>query len=72
MKYIYLLVFLLVSGCSSQSLKDQLTDTAIEAITGKDYSRDYAHCPRIKKGCANGNYEEWPQENGKMACACNK
>ena len=30
MKYIYSLAILVLSGCSSRSLKDQLTDTALE------------------------------------------
>jgi len=72
LKYLYLSTILLVSGCSSQSLEEQLTDTAFEAITGKEYSRDSSSCPRIERRCADGNYEEWTQKNGQLACACNK
>jgi hypothetical protein len=72
LKYIYLLVIFVLSGCSSQSLKDHLTDTAFEAVTGKEYSRNSSSCPLIKKKCgANGNYQEWYQDNGKLVCACN-
>jgi hypothetical protein len=72
LKYFYLSTILLLSACSTQSLKDQLTDTALEAITGKEYSRNSSSCPLIKKKCGtNGNYQEWYQDNGKLACACN-
>jgi hypothetical protein len=72
LKYLYLSIVILVSGCSSQSLEEQLTDTALEAITGKEYSRNTASCARIEKRCGtHGNYQEWYQDNGKLACACN-
>jgi len=72
LKYLYLSTVLLVSGCSSQSLEEQLTDTAFEAITGKEYSRDSSSCPRLKQRCGtHGDYQEWYQDNGKIACACN-
>lgn len=72
MKYIYLSFILLLFGCSSQSLEEQLTDTGIEAITGKEYSRNPGSCASIARKCGtHGDYQEWYQENGKLACACN-
>ncbi|MEQ3697156.1 MAG: hypothetical protein ABNH02_09375 [Pseudomonadales bacterium] len=77
MKYFYLSIFILLSGCTSQSLKDEFADAAIEALTGNDYSRNPSSCLAIKQRCgSNGNhqewYQEWYQENGMLACACNK
>ena len=71
MKFIFLVFLLIMSGCSTQSLKEQIADTTFGAITGSDYSRNPASCPRIRMQCAGGNYEEWIQDNGQLACACN-
>jgi len=71
MKYIFLIAILLLSGCSSQSSKDQLADIVFEAVTGKDISRNSASCSELKRRCTGGNYEEWPQQNGQIGCVCN-
>lgn len=73
MKYFYLVCVLLISGCAYHSLEQELQDKTLESITGKNYSRNPASCPRIKQRCGtHGNYQEWYQENGKLACACNE
>ena len=71
MKYLSILFILLLSGCSSQSFNDKVTDQILEQVTGKEYSRNGAQCPSIKRQCTGGKYEEWTQENGQIACACN-
>lgn len=72
MKYLYLLlIILLLSSCSSRALTEQIAEQALEHVTGSDISYNGASCPNIKRSCSHGNYEEWYQENGKLACACN-
>ncbi|WP_334061987.1 hypothetical protein [Alteromonas genovensis] len=71
MKYLSILSMLLLSGCSSQSFKDKATDQIFEQVTGKEYSRNAAQCSSVKRQCTDGQYEEWTQENGQKACACN-
>jgi len=71
MKYLSILFILLLSGCSSQSFKEQVTDQIFEQATGNEYSRNAAQCPSIKRQCSGGKYEEWTKENGQKACACN-
>ena len=49
-----------------------MAEIAIKAIADIDISHSEIQCPRIKNNCsANGNYEEWTQEDGSLACACN-
>ncbi|ALS97033.1 hypothetical protein [Lacimicrobium alkaliphilum] len=71
MKYLFLATALFLSGCASQSIKEQVEDSLFEAATGKDYSRNPAHCERIKRQCAHQDYAQWNQKNGQIACACN-
>ncbi len=71
MKYFSILAIVIISGCSSQSFSDGVTDQILERVTGKDFSRNEAQCPRIKSNCSGGNYEEWILENGETGCACN-
>jgi hypothetical protein len=71
MKYLSISFMLLLSGCSSQSFNDKVTDQIFEQVTGKDYSRNAAQCSSVKRQCTGGKYEEWTQENGKKSCACN-
>ena len=61
---------LFLSGCSSQSFRDSVTDQVFEKVTGTEYSRNGAQCSSVQRQCA-GIYEEWEQENGQKACACN-
>lgn len=72
MKYLYFLILLLISSCSSRSLSEQVVENVFEKITNTDISYNGASCPNVKQACSGGNYEEWFQKNGKMACACNK
>lgn len=72
MKYLPIIFMLLVASCSSTSLKEQVTATTIEAITGSKVTYNGAQCPSIKQRCGTeGTYNEWYQENGRLACACN-
>jgi hypothetical protein len=76
MKYLFLLIFVLISGCSSKSVGHQVFDVAIgkvfEKATNTDVSYNAANCPNVKRTCSHGKYREWFQKNGKKACACNK
>lgn len=67
----FVLLIILLSGCSSQSFTDNLKDQAVEVISGKSFSRNSSSCPTIKSSCPSNKYEEWVQNNGKIACACN-
>ncbi|MFT6207081.1 MAG: hypothetical protein ACJA0T_000985 [Colwellia sp.] len=69
-KVVLFLVIVLISGCSSSSLKEIITSNAIEAVTNKKVSYNGAQCVEIYKHCELDKYEEWLQ-NGKTACACN-
>jgi len=71
MKYLSILLLVLITGCTSQSYSESAADKLLEAITGKEYSRNASQCLRIKNSCQQGSYEEWTLENGKKACACN-
>lgn len=71
MKYFSIILLVVISGCSSQSFSDGVADQVLESVTGKDFSRNAAQCPLIKSQCSDGNYEEWPLENGQTGCACN-
>jgi hypothetical protein len=72
MKYFPLIILLLITGCSSSSLSHKIAEDIIENMTNTDISYNGANCPNIKHSCSNGNYEEWYQKNGKLACACNR
>jgi hypothetical protein len=72
-KYLsFLILLLLVSGCSKRSFSEQAAERVLENVTNTDISYNGANCPNVRKSCSRGNYEEWRQKNGKMACACNK
>jgi hypothetical protein len=73
MKSILLLIIsLIVTGCSSNKVSETVAEIAIEALGNVDISYHAAQCPTVKNNCGlNGHYEEWTQENGKLACACN-
>lgn len=72
MKYIYVVIILLLSGCSSQSSTGRFHDDILKSVSGNEVSRNPSKCPNIKSQCLGGNYEEWLQQNGQKACACNK
>lgn len=76
MKYLSLLIIILISGCSSQPVSHQIANVILgeifEKVTKTDVSYNAASCPNVKRNCSNGNYQEWYQQNGKKACACNK
>ena len=72
MKYLLLVVLLVVSSCSFRPLSEQISERVLENISNTDISYNGAYCPNIKQRCGGSNYEEWIQENGKLACACNK
>lgn len=71
MRNLFILLAALTSSCSSQNFSNRATDQVIEAITGKDYSRNSSNCPQIKSNCPSDKYQEWMQNNGQIACACN-
>lgn len=75
MKYLFLVIIILISGCSSQPVSHQIVNAifgeVFEKATKKDVSYIAAHCPDVKQNCSNGKYQEWYQQNGKKACACN-
>ena len=72
MKYLtFILLLLLLSGCSSRPLHEEIAERVLENVTGTDISYNAASCSLIKSQCSEGNYEEWKQKNGKGACACN-
>ena len=64
-------LLLALSGCSSTDIKKDIADNIFEEITGVKMSRDASQCYEIKKECANGNYEEWVQKDGRKGGACN-
>jgi hypothetical protein len=76
MKYLALLFIVLISGCSSQPLSQQLSEfvieEAFEKATNTKVSYDGSTCPNVKRACSKGDYHEWYQANGQKACACNK
>lgn len=64
-----LMLSLMLMACSST----EVAEIAIEALGDVDISYNALQCPAVKNNCGvNGHYEEWIQENGKLACACNK
>ncbi|BDY04480.1 hypothetical protein [Ferrimonas sp. YFM] len=71
MKYLLVVSILLLGGCSSQPFEQQAQDRLLEKVTGKSYSRNAGSCQIIKQECGEGNYTEWVQDNGQLACACN-
>lgn len=71
MKYLLFLTAVFLGGGSSQSFEEQTKDRLLEMVTGKSYSRNAGNCQIIKHECGEGNYTEWVQENGQLACACN-
>ena len=75
MKYLPFLIIIL-AGCSSKPVSHQIVDVifekTLESITHTDISYSAVNCPNVKRTCSNGNYQEWSQQNGKLACACNK
>jgi hypothetical protein len=67
-----LALLLLLTACSSREVSEAVAEIAIEAIADVDISHNALHCPTVKNNCGvNGNYQEWYQENGQLACACN-
>lgn len=68
----FILVLIVISGCSSRAITNQAVDQVIENVTNADISYKGFACPDVKRKCASGNYEKWYQENGKLACACNR
>ncbi|OBT03958.1 hypothetical protein A9267_18665 [Shewanella sp. UCD-FRSSP16_17] len=71
MKYLLITIMIFLTACSSQSTTNKLTDQVFTQVTGKEYSRNSSQCPTIKKQCSAGQYEEWVEESGQKACACN-
>ncbi|WP_371373799.1 hypothetical protein [Thalassotalea aquiviva] len=75
MKYLFLVTIILVSGCSSQPMSHQIAEVILgkifEKTTNKDMSYNAASCRNVKRSCSSGHYQEWFQQNGKKACACN-
>jgi len=70
MKYLLVtFILFLLSGCSS--LVGAIAETAFEKATDTDISYVGASCPDVRRNCSSGNYQEWYQSNGKLACACN-
>lgn len=69
-----LFLSIILLGCSnSATINKTVAEIAIEAIGDVDISYNEAQCPMIKNNCGlHGNYQEWIQENGKLACACNR
>jgi len=68
-----LLLSLKLTACSSATVNETVAEIAIEALADVDISYNAEQCPRVKNNCGvNGHYQEWLQENGKLACACNK
>ena len=77
MKFTPILLIVFLSSCSSSTFKEEFTEKTMgavtSAVTGADVSYRENQCPRVKRNCGvNGDYQEWYQENGKLACACNK
>jgi len=67
-----LILSLLLMACSSATVNETVAEIAIEALGNVDISYHAEQCPAVKNNCGvNGHYEEWIQENGKLACACN-
>ncbi len=61
-----------LQGCTSSQVNDAAAQIALEAITNTDISYSATQCPQVKNNCgANGDYVEWTQEDGSVACACN-
>lgn len=73
MNNIFAMVLLLIlMACSSTTVNETVAEIAIEALAYVDISYNELQCPSIKNNCGvNGYYEEWIQENGQVACACN-
>lgn len=75
MKNFFMLDVLLLAGCSSKPISYQIADsvlaTVIKKTTGKEVSYNAAHCPTVKRSCSSGNYQQWHQKSGELACACN-
>jgi hypothetical protein len=70
MKYLSgIFILVLLSGCSS--IVEVIAETAFEKATDTDISYVGASCPDVRRNCSRGNYQEWYQSNGKLACACN-
>jgi len=74
MKIISMLILSsILAACSSTEVNETVAEIAIEALGDVDISYHAEQCPMVKNNCGmNGNYEEWIQKNGKLACACNK
>ena len=72
MKLTIIALTLAISGCSANRVNEQITEEFIKVTTGKDVSDNSASCPTLKQQCGVlGDYQEWEQPNGKLACACN-
>tara|TARA_B100000809_G_scaffold179984_1_gene177616 strand:- start:520 stop:753 length:234 start_codon:yes stop_codon:yes gene_type:complete len=70
MKYLAIIfILVLLSGCSS--LVEVIAETAFEKATDTEISYVGASCPEVRRNCSSGNYQQWYQSNGKLACACN-
>lgn len=73
MKIITIMLLLILSSCSHNNNRgnQQLVEEAFKVITGNEISYRADNCPRIEAKCADGEYQEWIQKNGEIACACN-
>lgn len=67
-----ILISIVLTGCSSHNAGQRLEDSLFESVTGKLYSRNASSCPNIRNSCRDGDYQEWIQDNGQKACACNR
>ncbi|MBL4940886.1 MAG: hypothetical protein JKY81_04400 [Colwellia sp.] len=69
-KLVWLLLPLMLTACSSTTLKEQLKASAVTATTGIPVGYSEAQCRNMR--CDAGQeYVEWRQNNGQLACACN-
>jgi len=49
-----------------------LAEVAVEVLADTQISHQGMQCPTIKNNCGvNGHYEQWEQDDGQLACACN-
>lgn len=46
---------------------------AFDAIADVEISYGGAQCPQVNNNCGtHGDFQGWLQEDGKLACVCNK
>lgn len=72
MKYLLVILAIFLSGCSSTDIKEAVVSNVFEHVAGVDVHYNGAGCFEMKNRCHEDKYEEWKQDNGKIACACNK